>query len=74
MSTGLKRREPTSFMTSLLNSEPMGFYSPSQPVQDAQRDGLAVRALDVIHSAWDCAPEPSTVPRPRLHLIRLVSA
>jgi error-prone DNA polymerase len=44
----------------LLNSQPMGFYSPSQIVQDAQRHGIAVRPVDVRYSEWDCTLEPDS--------------
>src|SRR3546814_2184437 len=33
----LKRHEPAAFACALLNAQPMGFYSPSQIVQDARR-------------------------------------
>jgi len=46
------------FTCSLLNSQPMGFYSPSTIVHDAQRHGLEVRPVDVLHSRWDCTLEP----------------
>ncbi len=41
----------------MLNSQPMGFYSPSQLVQDAKRHGVEVRRVDVMHSDWDCTLE-----------------
>ncbi|MDQ6648234.1 MAG: error-prone DNA polymerase, partial [Pseudomonadota bacterium] len=53
----LKCHEPAAFACALLNAQPMGFYAPSQIVQDAQRHGIAVRALDVHHSDWDCTLE-----------------
>ena len=40
----------------------MGFYSPSQLVQDARRHGVEVRAPDVMHSDLDCTLEG--LPRP----------
>ena len=44
----LKRHEPAIFLCALLNSQPLGFYTPSQLVQDAQRNGhVEVRAADV---------------------------
>lgn len=55
----LKRHEPAAFACGLLNAQPMGFYSPSQIVQDARR-GSAERApvevlpVDVLHSDHDC--------------------
>jgi error-prone DNA polymerase len=36
----------------------LGFYGPSQLVQDAQRHGVEVRAVDVVFSDWDCSLEP----------------
>ncbi len=56
-SAWLKRHEPAAFLCGLLNSQPMGFYSPSQLVQDAHRHGVAVRPVDVAASAWDSTLE-----------------
>ncbi|WEN16004.1 error-prone DNA polymerase [Rhodanobacter sp. AS-Z3] len=53
----LKCHEPAAFACALLNAQPMGFYGPSQIVQDAQRHGIAVRPVDVRHSDWDCTLE-----------------
>ncbi|MBY7731011.1 error-prone DNA polymerase [Vibrio splendidus] len=41
-SAWLKCYYPECFYASLLNSQPMGFYSPSQLVQDAQRHNVKV--------------------------------
>ncbi|WP_394142411.1 error-prone DNA polymerase [Vibrio chagasii] len=41
-SAWLKCYYPECFYASLLNSQPMGFYSPSQLVQDAQRHNVAI--------------------------------
>ena len=46
----IKRHEPAVFLTAMLNSLPMGFYGPSQLVQDARRHGVVVRPADVMHS------------------------
>lgn len=54
VSAWLKRHEPACFLAALLNSQPMGFYGPSQLVQDAQRHGVTVLPADVQHSDWDC--------------------
>jgi len=53
----LKRHEPACFLAAMLNSQPMGFYSPSQLVQDARRHGVEVRPVDVAHSDIDCTLE-----------------
>ncbi len=57
VSAWLKCHEPAAFTCALLNSQPMGFYSPSQLVQDARRHGVMVRPVDVRHSDWDCTLE-----------------
>ncbi|MFC4274468.1 error-prone DNA polymerase [Achromobacter aloeverae] len=54
VSSWLKRHEPESFLAALLNSQPMGFYAPSQLVQDARRHGVRVLPVDVMHSDWEC--------------------
>jgi error-prone DNA polymerase len=56
-SAWLKRHEPAAFLCALLNSQPMGFYSASQLVQDARRHGVEVRAVDVAVSGWDATLE-----------------
>jgi error-prone DNA polymerase len=53
----IKRHHPAEFLAALLNSQPLGFYSPSQLVQDARRHGVAVRAADVTYSELDCTLE-----------------
>ena len=56
-SAWLKRHEPAAFLCGLLNSQPMGFYSPSQLVQDARRHGVVVLPVDVTISGWDSTLE-----------------
>lgn len=58
-SSWLKCHEPAAFLAALLNSQPMGFYTPSQLVQDAKRHGVVVRPVDVAVSGWEAALEPS---------------
>ncbi len=74
-SAWLKLYHPAEFLCGLLNSQPMGFYSASQLVQDArkgkgQRRGVEVRAVDVQESFWDCTLEraPQGAPAVRLGL------
>ena len=58
-SSWLKCHEPAAFLCALLNSQPMGFYSPSQLVQDARRHGVQVLPVDVAVSGWEAALEES---------------
>ncbi len=53
VSAWLKRHTPEAFYVGLLNSYPMGFYSPSQILQDAKRHGIAVLGADVNQSDYD---------------------
>jgi error-prone DNA polymerase len=69
----IKCHHPAEFLAAMLNSQPLGFYSPSQLVQDAQRHGVEVRRVDVMHSAWDCTLEGLPHP-PAVRLgLRMVS-
>ncbi len=75
VSSWLKCHEPACFLAALLNSQPMGFYSPSQLVQDAKRHRVEVRAVDVMHSDWDCTLEQCDLPHPAVRLgLRMVSS
>ncbi len=53
----LKCHEPAAFAAALINSQPMGFYTPDQILQDARRHGIRVLPVDVRHSDWDCTLE-----------------
>ncbi|CAN7408439.1 error-prone DNA polymerase [Duganella sp. LjRoot269] len=59
-SSWLKCHEPAAFLAALLNSQPMGFYSRSALVQDAQRHGVEVQPVDVCISNWEASLEPPT--------------
>jgi error-prone DNA polymerase len=63
VSAWIKRHEPAAFLVALLNSQPMGFYAPSQLVQDARRHGVEVRPVDIAASAWECTLEDSPAVR-----------
>ncbi len=56
-SAWLKCFEPAAFLAALLDSQPMGFYAPSQLIQDARRHGVEVRPADVTASDWACTLE-----------------
>jgi len=73
VSAWLKCHEPAAFCCALLNSQPMGFYSPSQLVRDARDHRVEVRAVDVTVSAVDCTLEAGADERPALRLgLRMV--
>lgn len=53
----IKCHHPGEFLAAMLNSQPLGFYSPSQLMQGARKHGVEVRPIDVMHSDWDCTLE-----------------
>ncbi|WP_321286241.1 error-prone DNA polymerase [uncultured Sunxiuqinia sp.] len=53
ISSWLKCYYPDIFVTALLNSQPMGFYQPSQLVIDARKHGVIVRPVDINYSEWN---------------------
>lgn len=56
-SSWLKCHHPDAFLAALLNSQPLGFYAPSQLVRDAREHGVEVRPVDVTVSAWSTVLE-----------------
>jgi error-prone DNA polymerase len=52
-----KAHYPAHFVCAILNSQPMGFYSPSTLVRDAQKHGVEVREVSVTRSNWDSTLE-----------------
>ncbi|MGB0680641.1 MAG: aminotransferase class III-fold pyridoxal phosphate-dependent enzyme, partial [Polyangiales bacterium] len=54
----LKCHHPAIFLCAMLQAQPMGFYSVSTLVRDAQRHGVVVRPVDVRHSRWRSSLEP----------------
>jgi len=57
----LKCHFPAAFYISVLNSQPMGFYSPHALLQAARREGIRLLPISLNHSLWDhrlerCAP------------------
>ncbi|HLQ01582.1 MAG TPA: error-prone DNA polymerase [Burkholderiales bacterium] len=72
-SAWIKRYHPAAFLAALINSQPMGFYTPSQLMQDARRHGVEVRPVDASASEWDCTLEPGSEEKPAVRLgLRLV--
>ncbi len=60
LSSWQKAHFPAHFTCALINSQPMGFYSPSSLVRDAQAHGVEVRPVSVVRSNYDCSLEPPT--------------
>jgi error-prone DNA polymerase len=56
-SAWLKVHHPAEFAAALINSQPMGFYSVSTLLQDAQKHGVEVRPILIDRSDWDCTIE-----------------
>src|SRR6266513_1821126 len=50
----LKVHRPPEFYASLLNNQPIGFYTPSTIVKDAQRHGVKIKPVCVLKSDWRC--------------------
>jgi len=50
----LKVHRAPEFYASLLNNQPMGFYSPATIVKDAHRHGVKMLPVCVLRSEWNC--------------------
>src|SRR5205814_1833998 len=53
----LKTHRAPEFYASLLNNQPMGFYSSATLVKDGQRHGVKFHPVCVMRSEWDCTIE-----------------
>jgi len=51
----LKVHRAPEFYASLINNQPMGFYTPATIVKDARRHGVKVQPVCVQRSTWHCA-------------------
>jgi len=72
-SAWIKVHHPLEFACALINSQPMGFYSVSSIVRDAQAHGVTVLPPDVEKSHWDSTIESQPEQKPRLRLgLRIV--
>lgn len=65
---------PLAFYMSIINSQPMGFYSIHALIQSARREGVKFLPPDINRSAWDSSVEyladGTKVMRLGMHLIR----
>ena len=50
----LKVHRAPEFFASLINNQPMGFYTPATIVKDAQRQGVKIKPVCVKKSDWRC--------------------
>ena len=50
----LKVHRAPEFYASLLNNQPMGFYTPATIVKDASRHGIRIQPVCVKESEWRC--------------------
>ena len=57
-SAWFKHHYPSAFCAALLNSQPMGFYSPQSLVADARRHGVLVRGPDVNRGRAEAVLQP----------------
>jgi error-prone DNA polymerase len=57
VSSWIKCHHPAAFYCALLNSQPMGFYSPSQLIQDAKRHGVTIFPVDINRSGYEYSLE-----------------
>src|SRR6266513_972492 len=51
----LKVHRAPEFYASLLNNQPMGFYTSATIVKDAQRHGVKVKPVCIMKSDWRCS-------------------
>ncbi|MBU2624927.1 MAG: error-prone DNA polymerase, partial [candidate division Zixibacteria bacterium] len=61
VSAYLKVYFPQEFYCSLLNAQPMGFYSPSSIIYEAKRRDVRFLDVDVSRSEWDCTIESDCI-------------
>ena len=57
ISSWLKYYHPAAFCCALLNSQPMGFYMPSQLINDAKRHSVEILPIDINRSYLDSTLE-----------------
>ena len=65
-----KAHRAAEFYASLLNSQPMGFYSSATLIKDAQRRGLHFLPVSVVHSEWVCTVIDDATVRLGLCMVR----
>lgn len=61
ISAYLKVYYAPEFYCSLLNAQPLGFYSPATIIHEAKRRGVETLPVDLTRSLWDCTIESGKV-------------
>ena len=64
----IKHHHPDVFCCAMLNSQPLGFYTPAQLIADAQRHNVEISPIDLNASQWECTLENVGS---KLHRVRL---
>ena len=72
-SSYMKVHRAPEFYASLLNNQPMGFYSAATLIKDAQRRGVHFKPVCVMRSQWNCTIEPDQSVRLGLRIVRRLS-
>lgn len=70
----LKAHRAPEFFASLLNNQPMGFYSSATLIKDGQRHGVKFRPVCAASSDWDCTIEADDAIRLGLRVVKSLSA
>ncbi len=69
----LKAHRAPEFFASLLNNQPMGFYSPATLIKDGQRHGVQFRPVCAVKSDWECTIEDADAIRLGLCVVNVLS-
>ncbi|MEK9766159.1 MAG: OB-fold nucleic acid binding domain-containing protein, partial [Thalassolituus sp.] len=69
----LKCHHPGVFLAALLNSQPMGFYSPAQLINDARHHDVTIHPIDINQSNWDHSALADDAVRLGLRLVKGLS-
>ncbi len=69
-SSYLKAHYAPEFYASLLNNQPMGFYSSATLIKDAQRHGVKFQPVCVLRSDWNCTIQENDFIRLGLRVVR----
>ncbi|MEO6569117.1 MAG: error-prone DNA polymerase [Opitutaceae bacterium] len=69
-STWLKLNRTAEFYASLLNNQPMGFYSPATLIQDGRRHDMKANPVCVCDSRWECTVQDQKTIRIGLRYVK----